>query len=278
MSRILGIVWQDRRARVGLALVVLFAALAALASVVASHDPTTQIDLVGKQYQPPSLAHPFGTDFYSRDLLSRVLHGARISLGIAVLSVAVSIVLGTTVGLTAGLTGGVVDQVLMRAVDGALAMPRLFLVLVVVALWEDVGVVGLVLILGLTSWFDTSRIVRAEVLSMKGRQFIAAARAAGAGLRGIVLRHLLPNIAGPIIVMATLGIGQMILLEAGLSYLGVGVRPPTPSWGQIIADGQQVLRTAPWVALFPGLAIVVTVLAFSLLGDGVRRALDPRSR
>jgi len=278
MSRTLRLVWQDRRARVGLALVVLFAVLATFASVVASHDPTAQLDLVGKQYQPPSLAHPFGTDFYSRDLLSRVLHGARISLSIAVLSVAVSIVLGTAVGLAAGLAGGLVDQVLMRGVDGALAMPRLFLVLVVVALWEDVGVVGLVLILGLTSWFDTSRIVRAEVLSVKSRQFIAAARAVGLGLRGIVGRHLLPNIAGPIIVMATLGIGQMILLEAGLSYLGVGVRPPTPSWGQIIADGQQVLRTAPWVALFPGLAIVVTVLAFSLLGDGVRRALDPRSR
>jgi peptide/nickel transport system permease protein len=278
MSRTLRLVWQDRRARVGLALVVLFAVLATFASVVASHDPTAQLDLVGKQYQPPSLAHPFGTDFYSRDLLSRVLHGARISLSIAVLSVAVSIVLGTAVGLAAGLAGGLLDQVLMRGVDGALAMPRLFLVLVVVALWEDVGVVGLVLILGLTSWFDTSRIVRAEVLSVKSRQFIAAARAVGLGLRGIVGRHLLPNIAGPIIVMATLGIGQMILLEAGLSYLGVGVRPPTPSWGQIIADGQQVLRTAPWVALFPGLAIVVTVLAFSLLGDGVRRALDPRSR
>lgn len=274
----LGLVWRDRRARVGLALVALFAILAALASVLASHDPTTQLDLVSKQFQPPSLAHPFGTDFYSRDLLSRVLHGARISLGIAVLSVTVSIVLGTAVGLAAGLAGGLADQVLMRGVDSALALPRLFLVLVVVALWEDVGVVGLVLILGLTSWFDTSRIVRAEVLSIKHRQFVAAARAVGIGLRGIVVRHLLPNIAGPIIVMATLGIGQMILLEAGLSYLGVGVRPPTPSWGQIIADGQQVLRTAPWVAVFPGLAIVVTVLAFSLLGDGLRRALDPRAR
>jgi peptide/nickel transport system permease protein len=146
---------------------------------------------------------------------------------------------------------------------------------VVVALWDDVGVAGLVAVLGLTNWFDTSRIVRAEVLSLRQRTFVVAARALGVGPRRLALRHLLPNVAAPVIVTATLGIGQIILIEAGLSYLGVGVPPPTPSWGSIIQEGQQALAVAPWVATFPGIAIVVTVVGFSLLGDGLRNALDP---
>ena len=269
---------RDRRMQLGLLLVGGLVLLAALAPLISPHDPAAQVDLVGQRYAPPSLAHPFGTDFYSRDLLSRVLHGSRISLSVAGLAVFLSVTLGTALGLAAGMAPRWVDAVVMRLVDAALAVPRIFLVLVVVGLWSDIGLVGLVLILGLTSWFDTTRLVRAEVLSLRSREFIHAARALGFGTARIMGRHLLPNVAAPIIVAATLGIGQMILLEAGLSYLSVGVRPPTPSWGQMIAEGQTAMQTAPWGAVFPGLAIVLTVLGFGLIGDGLRRALDPRVR
>lgn len=269
---------RDRRMQLGLLLVGCLVLLAAFAPLISAHDPAAQVDLVGQRYAPPSLAHPFGTDFYSRDLLSRVLHGSRISLSVAGLAVLLSVTLGTALGLVAGMAPGWIDAVVMRLVDAALAIPRIFLVLVVVGLWNDIGLVGLVLILGLTSWFDTTRLVRAEVLSLRSREFIHAARALGFGTARIMGRHLLPNVAAPVVVAATLGIGQMILLEAGLSYLSVGVRPPTPSWGQMIAEGQTAMQTAPWVAVFPGLAIVLTVLGFSLIGDGLRRALDPRAR
>jgi peptide/nickel transport system permease protein len=278
VSHLLRRLWQQHRARWGLALVALLCTLAVLAPWLAPHDPAAQLDLAQGQYLAPSALHPFGTDFFSRDLLSRVLYGARISLGIAFLSVLVSLTVGTAVGMTAGLAGGAVDTVLMRGVDAALAVPRVFLLLVVVALWDNVGVGGLVAVLGLTNWFDTSRIVRAEVLSLKQRTYVTAARALGVGPRRLALRHLLPNLAAPVIVTATLGIGQIILIEASLSYLGVGVPPPTPSWGAIIQEGQQALAVAPWVATFPGIAIVVTVVGFSLLGDGLRNALDPTTR
>lgn len=268
---------RDRRLQLGLLLVGGLVLLAVVAPLISAHDPAAQVDLVGRRYAPPSLAHPFGTDFYSRDLFSRVLHGSRISLSVAGLAVLLSVTLGTALGLVVGMAPAWIDAVLMRLVDAALAIPRIFLVLVVVGLWNDIGLVGLVLILGLTSWFDITRLVRAEVLSLRSREFIHAARALGFGAARIMGRHLLPNVAAPVIVSATLGIGQMILLEAGLSYLSVGVRPPTPSWGQMIAEGQTAMQTAPWVAVFPGLAIVVTVLGFSLIGDGLRRALDPRA-
>ncbi len=266
----------DRQAVVGLVMIALLCVVSAAAPWLTGYDPAAQLDLAGRQYAAPSPAHPFGTDFYSRDILSRVLYGARISLTIAALSVGLSITVGTAVGLTAGLAGGWVDSLLMRVVDAALAVPRVFLVLVIVALWPGIGTPGLILILGLTSWFGASRIVRAETLSLRARPFLHAARALGLRRRHVIGRHVLPNLAAPIIVTATIGIGQIILLEAGLSFLGLGVRPPTPSWGQMIADGQAALRTAPWVAIFPGIAIVVTVLAFSLVGDAVRRRLDPR--
>jgi peptide/nickel transport system permease protein len=267
---------RDRRGRLGLALLTLFGAAAILAPWVAEFDPAAQPDLTTGRFLPPSFRHPFGTDFYSRDILTRVLYGARISLSIAALAVAVSVSVGTAVGLAAGYARGVVDTVLMRLVDAALAIPRVFLLLVVLALWSDLGTGGLVLVLGFTSWFGTSRLVRAEILSLAGRDFAVAARALGYGPMRIALRHLLPNALAPIIVSATLGMGQIVLLEAGLSYLGIGVHPPTPAWGTMIADGQAWLTSAWWVAAFPGLAIVATVLAFSLVGDAARDALDPR--
>jgi peptide/nickel transport system permease protein len=265
------------RLRVGIALLVPLVAIALLAPVLAPHPPHVQLDLAALRSAPPSSAHPLGTDPFSRDLLSRVLYGARISLGIAGLATLLAVLLGGAVGILAGWLGGLVDTVLMRTVDAALAIPRLFVVLVVLALWEHVTVPAMVVILGATGWFGLSRLVRAEVRAVRARDWITAARAAGVPAPRIILRHVLPNIAAPIIVAATMGIGQVVLLEAGLSYLGVGVPQPMPSWGSIIAEGQSVLRTAPWVAASASIALVLTVLAFTLLGDGLRRRLDPRA-
>jgi peptide/nickel transport system permease protein len=270
--------WWHRRTRAGLLLVSILVLVAALAPLFAPYDPTEQLDLVTRQTNPPSPAHPFGTDFFSRDVFSRVLYGGRISLAIAFLAVFLSITVGTIVGWLAGIGSRVVDSVLMRTVDAALAIPRIFLLLVVLALWNDVGITALIMILGFTGWFGTSRLVRAEVLSLRERGFIHAAHALGIGKLRLFIRHLLPNLAAPVIVTATLGVGHVILIEAGLSFLGIGVRPPTPSWGSIIQEGQSLLAIAPWIAAFPGFAIVLTVVGFSLLGDGLRDTLDPRSR
>lgn len=261
--------------RRGLAAIALVVFLAGLLPVIWPVDPTAQLDRVNLSHAGPTLEHPFGTDLFSRDVLARVVHGARISLAVATLAVAISVSIGVLVGLAAGWTGGILDAVLMRAVDVFLAVPRLFLLLVILASWPELGLTALVLILGLTSWFTTSRIVRAEVLALRNRDFVRAARAAGLPARRVIARHLLPNIRGPIVVAATLGMGQIILIEAGLSYLGLGVRPPTPSLGSMISEGQPFLLVAPWVAGFPGLVVVVTVLAFSALGEGLRPARDP---
>jgi peptide/nickel transport system permease protein len=265
------------RLRTGLVLVLALVALALLAPVVAPYPPHQQLDLATLQAVPPSAAHPLGTDLFSRDLLSRVLHGTRISLAIAGLAVVMAVLLGGTVGVLAGWLGGVTDAVLMRTVDAAMAIPRLFVVLVVLALWEHVTVPAMIVILGGTGWFGISRLVRAEVRAARTRGWAVAARAAGVPGCRIVRRHVLPNIAGPVIVAATMGIGQVVLLEAGLSYLGIGVPQPAPSWGSIIADGQAVLRTAPWIVASASGALVTTVLAFTLLGDGLRSWLDPRA-
>ncbi|MFQ5702582.1 MAG: ABC transporter permease [Gemmatimonadales bacterium] len=269
---------RHRQIIVGAAVVLFLVGITSLAPFLTSFDPSAQLDLATGQSQPPSWLHPFGTDIFSRDLLSRVLYGARISLVIAFLSILISVTVGTGVGLISGLSGSVVDTVLMRAVDAALAIPRVFLLLVVLALWERVDVVGLITILGFTSWFGTSRIVRAEVLSLRRRDFITAAQSLGIGKTRILLHHLLPNVVAPIGVISTLGIGQIILIEAGLSYLGVGVQEPTASLGRMMQGGSSMLQTAPWLSIFPGLIIVLTVIGFSLLADGLRNTMDPRAR
>ena len=264
------------RVRLGLSLVAGLYLVALLAPLLAPYDPTAQLDLVAGRLLGPSLVHPLGTDAFGRDTLSRLLYGARLSLWIAALAVLMAVTLGTAVGLAAGLAGGALDALLMRLVDASLAIPRVLLLLVVLTLWEHGGVVALILVLGVTGWFGTSRLVRAEVQSMRQRDFVVAARALGLSRGRIALRHVLPNVAAPIIVTATLGVGNTVLLEAALSFLGLGVRPPLASWGNMVADGQAFLPTAPWQAIIPGLAVVGTVMAFSLLGDALRDAWDPR--
>jgi len=266
---------RDRQVLVGVSVVGLLAAAAVFAPLLIQYDPAEQLGFAFQQ-QPPSAAHPFGTDHVGRDVLSRVLAGVRLSLSIASLSVLLSLTIGTGVGMTAGYVGGVFDAVLMRIVDAALAVPRVLLLLVMLTLLPS-GVVGLVLVLGLTSWFGTSRLVRAEVLSLRERDFVVATSALGLRRHRILLRHLLPNVAAPVIVAATLGIGHIILIEAGLSYLGAGVPRPTASLGGIINDGMSNLAQAWWISAFPGLVIVLIVIGFSLIGDSLRDVMDPKS-
>jgi peptide/nickel transport system permease protein len=260
-----------------LALIALIAlyVIAAFAPWLATHDPIAILaqELVN---HPPSRELLFGTDYAGRDVFSRVLYGMRISLTIALLATIISVIVGTAYGATAGFIGGALDTVMMRLVDAFLAIPRIVLLIAIGTLWSPLGMTSLVLILGLTAWFPTSRLVRAEVLSLKERDMVAAARALGARDLGIVRRHVLPNVMSPVIVAATLGVAGVIINEAALSYLGIGIPDPTPSLGNIIREGTPYLATAWWVALFPGIALVVTALAYNLSGDGLRDAMDPR--
>ena len=267
--------WRHPQGRVG-ALILLIVAATAIVGPWLLPDPLSQPDILAGS-MPPGLGHPFGTDQLNRDILSRVVTGARVSLSVALLAVALSMTLGAAVGLVAGYLGGVVDAALMRLVDGALAIPRLFMLLLVLAVWERVPVLALILLIGATGWFATSRIVRAEVLRLREEAYVRAAEALGARRRRIIFRHLLPNVVGPLLVTATLAVGDVILLEAGLSFLGLGIQPPMPSWGGMILDSKEVLVSAPWAGIFPGLAIVITVLSANLFGDALRDAVDPRS-
>jgi len=260
----------------GVFILAFFVTVAIAAPLVAPYEPSRQLDIVHLQSQPPSLRFLLGTDLYSRDVWSRLVYGARVSLGIGTLAMLIAVTVGASVGAVAGYFRRWVDAGLMRLVDVGLAMPRIFVLLIAVALWERVPLAVLVLLIGLTGWFATSRLVRAEVLSLREREFVAAARALGAGPARVIFRHVLPNAAAPVIVSAALGIGNVMLLEAGLSFLGLGVPSPAPSWGSMIFDGWQLIAAAPWTAIFPGLAIAVVVMALNAVGDALRDALDPR--
>ena len=268
-------VWRRTSGRLGL--LILFAVIvAAVAGPLVLPSPVEQPD-IEHGGRPPSLAHPMGTDQLSRDVLARVAGGARVSLSVAAIAVAMSITLGALVGLVSGYHGGAVDAVLMRVVDAALAIPRLFLLLLLLALWERIPLGAFILVVGATGWFGTSRLVRAEVLHLRESEYVLAARALGGGAGRIMFQHLLPNAIGPLLVAATLGVGEVILLEAGLSFLGLGIQPPTPSWGGMIFDAREVLVSAPWASVFPAIAIALTVLSANLVGDALRDAVDPRS-
>jgi peptide/nickel transport system permease protein len=268
-------VWGRPGGRIG-AILLLLIAISAVVGPWFLPDPLAQPDILAGSL-PPGLGHPFGTDQLNRDILARVVAGARVSLSVALLAVGLSATIGAAVGLVSGYWGGLVDTGLMRLVDGALAIPRLFILLLTLAVWERIPLLALILLIGATGWFATSRLVRAEVLRIREEAFVRAAEALGARRRHVILRHLLPNTLGPLLVAATLGVGDVILLEAGLSFLGLGVQPPTPSWGSMVLESREVLVSAPWAGIFPGLAIVITVLSANLLGDAMRDAIDPRS-
>ena len=266
--------WRTPAGRAGAVLLLVAIAIAAIGPWFLP-DPLAQPDILAGSL-PPGPGHPFGTDQLNRDVLARVVAGARISLSVALLAVALSVTIGATVGLVAGYWGGAVDSVLMRLVEGALAIPRLFILLLVVAVWERVPVLALILLIGATGWFTASKVVRGEVRRLREENYVRAAEALGAPRSRIIFRHLLPNALAPLLVTATLDVGNVILLEAGLSFLGLGIQPPTPSWGGMILDSKEVLVSAPWAGIFPGLAIITTVLSVNLFGEALSEALEPQ--
>ena len=263
-----------RPAVVGIAVLSALALLCAAAPLVSPYDPEkTALLLI---YEPPSPAHPFGTDGIGRDLATRILYGGRVSLSIGLLAVAVAVSLGTLVGVIAGFYGRWVDSVLMRFVDMMYSFPRLFLLILFGVIFKGMTLPVIVTVLGLLSWMSTSRLVRASFLSLKQREFVEAARSIGASDRRIIVRHILPNSLAPIIVAATLGVAAAIIAESTLSFLGLGIQPPTPSWGNMLKDAPSEMDKAPWMAIFPGLSIFLAVVSINFIGDGLRDAFDPR--
>ena len=255
----------------------LFAATALLAPLLAPFDPRhVPIGLEAATLRPPAPPHPLGTDVLGRDLLSRLYYGGQVSLSVGVGVEILAALIGTLIGLLAGYYGGWLDGLLMRLTDVVMAFPSLILAIGLIAVFETPGLDKVFLVLVLLGWTTIARVVRGEVLSLKSREYVQAARALGIGDGAILFRHLLPNCLAPLLVTATIGVGGNMVAEAGLSFLGLGAQAPTISWGAMLAEGQTFLASAPWVAVCPGLALMLAVLGVNLLGDGLRDLLDPR--
>jgi peptide/nickel transport system permease protein len=266
--------FRDRLALVGLAIVTLFVALSVSAPLLAPYDPTAAHP--ARRLEGPSLAHPLGTDHLGRDVLSRLLFGARWSLGTAALAMGLVMTIGVSVGALSGYYGGVLDDLLMRVVDTLLAFPHLVLALAIVGTLGP-GIVNVMIGLVAIWWVDYARIVRGLVLGIRERPYVEAARCVGASDRRVILRHILPNVLPPVVVLATLEMGSLILALSGLNFLGLGAQPPTPEWGAMLNDGRAFLLGAPQLMVYPGVAISLVVIGFNLLGDGLRDVLDPWS-
>jgi peptide/nickel transport system permease protein len=266
---------RNRLAVVGLVTVVIIFLIAILAAFLSPYAPDkTDVSL---KLKPPSSPNYLGTDQLGRDILSRMLYGSRISLTVGFIAVGISIFIGILIGATAGFYGGWIDSLLMRFVDTMLCFPSFFLILTIIALLGP-SIYNIMIVIGITSWEGTARFVRAEFLSLRERDYVQAAKALGVKDRRIIFRHILPNALAPVFVTATLGVASAILIEASLSFLGFGVQPPAPSWGNILTEGRTYIFDAWWLTVFPGLAILIAVLSFNLVGDGLRDALDPRLR
>lgn len=246
---------------------------AVLSGFIAPYDPDAQN--IYNEYMPPSAEHWMGTDSLGRDIFSRLLYAGRVSLWVGFVAVGISVSIGLVLGLVAGYFGGLIDELIMRMTDIMLCFPSFFLILAVIAFLEP-HIINIMVIIGLTSWMGVARLVRAETLTLRERDYVAAARLAGAGLPRILFLHILPNALAPVLVSATLGIGGAILVESSLSFLGLGAQPPIPSWGNMLMEGKEALDLAPWLSIFPGLAILFTVLGYNLLGESLRDLLDPR--
>ncbi len=257
----------------GLCFIFLLCITALFAPVIAPYDPY-EIN-VYQVLEAPSKEHIFGTDELGRDVFSRVVYGARVSLKVGIIAMGISISIGTILGLIAGYYGGLIDSLIMRFVDVMLSFPTLFLILAIVAVLEP-NIYIIMIVIGLTGWMDVARLVRAEVLSLKEREFVIASKAMGAGSGRIIFHHILPNALYPVIVAATFAVGSVILIESGLSFLGLGIQPPEPSWGGILSVGKDYITVAWWLSFFPGMAIFLTVLSINLFGEALRDALDPK--
>ena len=264
---------RNRLALFGGSVVLALLVISLLAPIMSPYDPSA-IN-AWKVLSAPSLQHWFGTDELGRDVLSRILYGSRVSLKVGFVAVGIAVSIGTVVGLVSGYYSGLVDATLMRLVDVMLCFPAFFLILAIITFLEP-SIWYIMMVIGLTGWMGVARLVRAETLSIREMDYVLAARCIGCSNARIIFRHILPNAISPVLVSATLGIAGAILTESALSFLGIGVQPPTPSWGNILTSGKDYIEFAWWLSLFPGLAILVTVLAYNLLGEGIRDALDPR--
>lgn len=290
---------RSKSSLLGLILVAVLVVTAILAPIISPHDPSmlyrdavqkppgtllswdvihSEFDGIPKgQFQEPkSNRFLLGTDRFGRDILSRILYGARISLMVGVIAEIIALILGVTIGAMAGYFGGWIDSALSRLTDVFFSFPSILLAIGILAVFEKPGLITIFIAIGLVGWTMVARVVRGQVISVKEEDYVEAARAMGASDSRIILKHILPNSLAPIIVVGTLGIAGNILAEAGLSFLGLGIQPPNPSWGIMLSEGRNLIIAAPWVCVFPGLAILFTVLGFNLLGDGLRDALDPR--
>ncbi|MGC8925533.1 MAG: ABC transporter permease [Calditerrivibrio sp.] len=259
----------------GISIIIFFTVVAIFAPIIAPYDPS-EIDLMNI-LNPPSLKNLFGTDELGRDVFSRVVYGTRISLSVGFISVGISVFIGTIIGLVSGYFKGLTDLILMKIVDIALCFPTFFLILAVIAFLKP-SIYNIMIVIGITSWMGVARMVRAETMSITERDYITAAKVAGLKKRVILFKHILPNVASPILVSATLGVASSILVESALSFLGLGVQPPTPSWGNIITSGKDNIMFAWWLSFFPGICILLAVLGFNLTGEGLRDILDPKSK
>ena len=262
-------------ALVGLIILVPMFFCAVLAPLISPHNPVEpdlKNILIG-----PTWSHPFGTDTLGRDVFSRVIYGSRISLLVGFVSVGIATLIGIMIGAVSGYTGGILDELIMRFVDLMMCFPTFFLILAVIALLEP-SIWNIMIVIGLTNWMGIARLVRAEILSIKNKEYVLAAKAMGLPKRRIIFGHVLPNALSPVYVVATLGIGGAILTESALSFLGIGVQPPTPSWGNILTQAKDNIEVAWWLSLYPGLAIFLTVMGYNLLGEGLRDIFDPRRR
>jgi peptide/nickel transport system permease protein len=267
----------NRLAMVGVVVVVLFLLIGIFADWLVPYNPTFQFR--GMQGAAPSSEHWLGSDYNGRDLLSRVIAGTRTALLVGLGATLLQVVIGVIIGAVAGYFGGWIDTICSRLIDTLMSMPVLALLTLLAAVLRDKNLSSIMLIIvviGFTGWARFARVVRADILSLRSRDFVIAARSSGVPSLRIIFRHMLPNVLGPIIVLASLGIGGIIILESSLSFLGLGVRPPTPSWGVILSDGRQYITTYPHIVISPGIMIVITVLAFNFVGDGLRDALDPK--
>jgi peptide/nickel transport system permease protein len=271
------LVWRSLRrnklALVGMALIIALYATSFGAPLLTPYDPIKMDPR--NRLSPPSIEHVLGTDSFGRDMLTRILYGGRVSLLVGVAAVAILTTIGVFLGAIAGYYGGTVDSIIMRFVDVMLSIPDFFLLLTVVALFGP-SLRNTMLVIGLTSWMGTARLVRAQFLAERNQDYVTSARSIGVSHTRIILRHVLPNSVAVIIVYATLWIAWSVILEASLSYLGLGAQPPTPSWGNMLREGRRYMREAWWVTAFPGLFIFLTAMSFNLMGDGLRDALDPR--
>lgn len=266
---------KNRLALAAGVVVLLLVGLALLAPVLAPWDPNRPA--MRSILDPPSGAHPFGTDGLGRDVLSRMLYGARVSLAVGFVSVGIATAIGVILGALSGFKGGLVDAAIMRMVDLMLVFPRFFLLLAVLAFLRP-SIWTVMVVIGATGWMSVTRLVRAEFLTLKEREFVVSSQSIGATSFRVVWRHILPNAMGPVLVAMTLGIPAAILTESGLSFLGLGVQPPYATWGNILSEGKETIEIAWWLSVYPGLAILITVLSYNLLGEGIRDALDPRLR